>query len=72
MVENERLIELKNISKEFDGTTVLDNINLCLGERKTRVKTGGSFCLHPKTEHWLENPNKTKARILWVSTPPSF
>ncbi len=48
------------------------SINLCLGERKTRVKKGGSFCLHPKQEHWLENPNKTKARVLWVSTPPSF
>ena len=57
--------------EEF-GYVLSGSINLCLGERKTRVKTGGSFCLHPKTEHWLENPNKTKAKILWVSTPPSF
>ena len=28
MVEKEHLIDLKNISKEFDGFTVLDNINL--------------------------------------------
>ena len=57
--------------EEF-GYVLSGSINLCLGERKTRVQTGGSFCLHPKQEHWLENPNKTKARVLWVSTPPSF
>ena len=28
MMEQEHLIDLKNISKEFDGTTVLDDINL--------------------------------------------
>ena len=28
MSEQPRLISLENISKEFDGTTVLDNINL--------------------------------------------
>ena len=75
------LLELspQGSSKEFDphdgeefGYVLSGSINLCLGERKTRVKTGGSFCLHPKQEHWLENPNKTKARVLWVSTPPSF
>ncbi len=36
MVENERLIELKNISKEFDGTTVLDNINLYIRKKDLR------------------------------------
>ena len=64
-------LDLPHIGEEF-GYVLSGSINLCLGERKTRVKTGGSFCLHPKQEHWLENPNKTKARVLWVSTPPSF
>ena len=28
MVEKEHLIDLRNISKEYDGVTVLDGINL--------------------------------------------
>ena len=64
--------EIEPHNGEEFGYVLSGSINLCLGERKTRVKTGGSFCLHPKQEHWLENPNKTKARVLWVSTPPSF
>lgn len=57
--------------EEF-GYVLSGSINLCLGERKTRVKTGGSFCLHPKQEHWLENPNKTKARCCGYPRPPAF
>ena len=33
MVEQEHLIDLKNISKEFDGVTVLDNINLYIRKK---------------------------------------
>ncbi len=35
MMEQEHLIELKNVSKEFDGTTVLSDIDLYI--RKKRV-----------------------------------
>ena len=44
MVENERLIELKNISKEFDGTTVLDNINLYIRKKEFVTLLGPSGC----------------------------
>ena len=44
MVENERLIELKNISKDFDGTTVLDNINLYIRKKEFVTLLGPSGC----------------------------
>ena len=25
-----------------------------------------------KKEHYIENPGKTVAKLLWISTPPSF
>ncbi len=44
MVENERLIELKSISKEFDGVTVLDNINLYIRKKEFVTLLGPSGC----------------------------
>ncbi|MDO4837823.1 MAG: ABC transporter ATP-binding protein [Clostridia bacterium] len=44
MVENERLIELKGISKEFDGVTVLDNINLYVRKKEFVTLLGPSGC----------------------------
>lgn len=57
--------------EEF-GYVLAGSIELCLGSQRTRIKAGGSFCLHPKQGHWLANPGKSRARVLWVSTPPSF
>ena len=47
-------------------------IYLVTGEKKTRVRTGCSFCIHPRETHYLMNAGKTKARVLWVSNPPIF
>ena len=44
MVENERLIELKSISKEFDGVTVLDNVNLYIRKKEFVTLLGPSGC----------------------------
>ncbi len=44
MVENERLIELKGISKEFDSVTVLDNINLYIRKKEFVTLLGPSGC----------------------------
>ena len=57
--------------EEF-GYVLSGSVFLVTGGRKTRVKTGCSFCIHPREEHWLMNAGKTRARVLWVSTPPSF
>lgn len=57
--------------EEF-GFVLSGRITLRLGTREYPVKTGGSFCIHPSSAHSLLNPGKVKARLLWVSTPPSF
>ncbi len=45
---------------------------LVLGGKATRLRPGASFSIHPGQTHYLQNRTKTQARILWVSTPPSF
>lgn len=57
--------------EEF-GYVLAGRVTLCCGKREYVIKTGGSFCLHPAATHFLRNTGKTKAKVLWVSTPPSF
>ncbi|MDR1620644.1 MAG: XRE family transcriptional regulator [Clostridiales bacterium] len=45
---------------------------LYLGEKCFKVKKGESFYFKPTAMHELFNFGKKDARILWVSTPPSF
>ena len=57
--------------EEF-GYVLAGTVYLVTGEKKTRVRTGCSFCIHPRETHYLMNAGKTKARVLWVSNPPTF
>ena len=60
-----------NEGEEF-GYVLGGSIFLVIGGRKIRVRSGCSFCIHPREEHYLMNAGKTKAKVLWVSTPPLF
>ncbi len=52
---------------------VLDGqIAIHLGQRVIKARKGESFMLQPQVPHFLSNPGKRPARILWVSSPPSF
>jgi len=57
--------------EEF-GYVLKGSIHLMIGGKRVKVLKGDSFCLHPDSEHYLLNLGKTEAKILWVSTPPSF
>ena len=57
--------------EEF-GYVLSGSIYLEQGSARQRVRAGCSFCIHPKEEHCLRNAGKSRARVLWVSTPPSF
>jgi len=57
--------------EEF-GYVLSGSVTLVLGEQRYRLKKGGSFYFHPTRVHYLINPGKAEARVLWVSTPPSF
>ena len=60
-----------NEGEEF-GYVLQGTVWLVNGEKKLKVRTGCSFCIHPRENHYLKNAGKSKARVLWVATPPSF
>lgn len=57
--------------EEF-GFVLSGQVLLIDGDRRFRVKKGDSFCFHPTGVHYLQNAGKSEAKVLWVSTPPSF
>jgi len=57
--------------EEF-GYVLSGSVTLVLGSKRYRVKKGGSFYFRPTRVHYLVNSGKAEARVLWVSTPPSF
>lgn len=74
------------IELEVDGRTKEDNphegeefgyvihgsIFLHVENHKYKVKKGESFYYKANSSHYISNAGKTKASIIWVSTPPSF
>ena len=57
--------------EEF-GYVLSGGVTLLLGDKKYRVRRGDSFYFRPSCVHGIQNTGKTEARVLWVSTPPSF
>jgi transcriptional regulator with XRE-family HTH domain len=57
--------------EEF-GYLLSGSIHIHLGNKKYRVKKDESFYFRPNAVHYISNAGKTAARVLWVSTPPSF
>ena len=57
--------------EEF-GYVLTGTITVNLGEEQFKAKKGDSFYFKPTKRHYISNPGKTKANVLWVSTPPSF
>ena len=57
--------------EEF-GYVLSGAIKLVLGDESVRVRKGESFYFKPTAPHYLTNPGKTPAKVLWVSDPPSF
>lgn len=57
--------------EEF-GFVLEGQIIITIGQRKIRARRGDSFKISPTEPHMLSNPGKRIARVLWISTPPSF
>jgi transcriptional regulator with XRE-family HTH domain len=57
--------------EEF-GYVLSGNIILHLGSKKHRVKKGESFYFKPKINHHISNCGNSTAKVLWVTSPPSF
>lgn len=74
------------ITIEAGGTTIIDEphdgeefgyilaggINVHLGDKQFKARKGDSFYFKPAKRHFISNSGKTRATVLWVSTPPSF
>lgn len=60
-----------HMGEEF-GYVLSGGVTLVLGKDRFRVRKGDSFYFNPTRVHYLANPGKREARVLWVSTPPSF
>lgn len=59
-------------SGEEFGYVLEGSITLDCGEESYIVHKGETFYLSGKTSHFLRNDKKTKAKVLWISTPPLF
>ncbi|MFI3209641.1 MAG: XRE family transcriptional regulator [Peptostreptococcaceae bacterium] len=57
--------------EEF-GYVLSGSIYLHIGNKRSKVKKGESFYFKPRENHYVSNAGKTTAKIIWVSTPPSF
>lgn len=57
--------------EEF-GYVITGSIFLYLGNEKHKVRKGESFYFKANSNHYISNAGKTKATVIWVSTPPSF
>jgi len=57
--------------EEF-GYVLQGSADVCLGDEAHRIKAGESFYYQTNTQHCIRNAGKAQAKILWVSTPPSF
>lgn len=57
--------------EEF-GYVLSGSVVLHIGGKKYRVRKFESFYYKPNAVHYIENNTKNNARVLWVSTPPTF
>jgi len=57
--------------EEF-GYVLSGTIFVHIGNKKHKVKRGETFYFKPSMTHYISNPGNSKAKVLWISTPPSF
>lgn len=67
-----RYIEEEPHEGEEFGYVLAGIIFLHLGERTYKVKKGESFYYQARENHYISNAGKTPAKVIWISTPPSF
>ena len=63
--------ETAHSGEEF-GYILSGSVVLHIGNKKHRIKKGQCFCFKPNNNHYIENTGKVPAKLLWVSSHPSF
>jgi quercetin dioxygenase-like cupin family protein len=54
------------------GYVLEGEIELVIGEKRLRAKAGDSFHFRSELPHSYRNVRSKAARVLWISTPPTF
>ena len=57
--------------EEF-GYVLSGTVQIIIGNHKYKAKKGESFYFAADEDHTITNIGNTAAKILWISTPPSF
>ena len=57
--------------EEF-GYVLSGSIILHLGDKSYKVRKNESFYFKPRANHYISNNGKTTAKVIWISTPPTF
>ncbi len=57
--------------EEF-GYVLSGSAVLHIGSARHKLKKNCSFYFKPSSPHYIENRGRSEAKIIWVSTPPSF
>ena len=47
-------------------------VNIHIGKNINRARKGESFLIKPDKPHFISNEGKRPAKIIWISSPPSF
>ncbi|MDR1774502.1 MAG: cupin domain-containing protein [Clostridioides sp.] len=72
LFENGCTKEEKPHEGEEFGFVISGAVFVNMGNEKYKVKKGESFYFKPRRSHFLSNAGKKTAKIIWVSTPPTF
>ncbi|MCL2796713.1 MAG: XRE family transcriptional regulator [Firmicutes bacterium] len=63
--------DLPHDGEEF-GYVLEGKITLNVGKRSVAAGEGDTFYFRPAKTHFIKNSGKNRARVLWVSCPPTF
>lgn len=64
-------LDLPHEGEEF-GYVLSGSIMVSIGKKRFRAKKGETFYFSPTKPHKIANAGKTKAKVLWITTPPNF
>lgn len=67
-----RYVEDEPHEGEEFGFVLSGSIMLHLGRKKYKVKKGESFYFKPNFNHYISNNGNSVAKVIWLSSPPSF
>lgn len=70
-VNGQTIVDKPHEGEEF-GYVLKGKIQVIKGTTKYVVKSGESFYYISDKNHWIQNIGDTRAKLFWVSSPPSF